>query len=89
MISHFPVSPPSITHFTCPSPLPFACMRVLPHPFTLSHPSALASPYPGASNLPRIKGLPSDCFQAMPSSATYVSGAIDPPKYTLVWWSSL
>jgi hypothetical protein len=45
--------------------LGFACMRVFPHPPTLSYPPTLfnptvpASSYTGASNLHGTKGLPS------------------------------
>jgi hypothetical protein len=63
-------------------PLPFACMRVLPYTPTLSLPVTTASPYSRASNLPGAKGLPSCCCRASPSSATYVSGAEDPFRYT-------
>jgi hypothetical protein len=79
IISRFPVTPPppppSIPHL--PSPLPFACMRVLPHPPTLSSPTAPSSPYSVESNVPGNKGLPSHCCPARPSSATYVSGDKD------------
>ena len=71
MISHFsviPALPPSPPTFSLP--LPFACMRVLPHPPTLSCPTTPASLYSGASNLPRTEGLPSCCCRARPSSAT-------------------
>jgi hypothetical protein len=52
---------------------PFACMRVLPHLPTLQH-----LPYAGASNLHSTKGLSSHCCQVSPSSATYISAAMDP-----------
>ena len=51
MISPFlvtPPQPPIPSHF---SPLPFASMRVLLHPFTHSRLTPLASPYAGASSL--------------------------------------
>jgi hypothetical protein len=89
MIFHFLVTHPPIPHPTSVLPLPFAYMRVLPNPPTLSRPTAPAWPYSGASNLPGTKHLPSCCYQARPSSATYVSGAMDPSRYTLCWWSRL
>jgi hypothetical protein len=60
----------------------------LPHPLCLYEgasplPSTVpASPYAGASNLPRTKGLPFHYCPAKPFSATYVSGAMDPSRYT-------
>jgi hypothetical protein len=79
--------PPPTPHPTIV--LPFTWMGVLPHPSTLSHPTAPASPHTGTSHLPRTnKGLPSHCCQAKPSSATYVSEAMDPSRYTpwlMVW----
>jgi hypothetical protein len=62
--------------------LPFACMRVLPHPPQLSHPTTSASPYSRASNLPGFKGLPSRCCWISPSSVTYISGAMDLSRCT-------
>ena len=58
-------------------------MNVLLHPLTHSHLTTLASPYPGASRSHRTKSLPSHWCQIRPSSATYVSGAMDPSMYTL------
>jgi hypothetical protein len=72
-----------------PFPLPFACMRVLPHPPTISCPTALASPYSGASNLPEAKGLLSHCCQqGYPLLHRYLVPWI-PPCTLLGWWSSL
>ena len=64
-----------------PSILPFVCMRVLPQPPTLSCLTAVASPYAGASNFSGTKSLFSHGCQVRPSSATYVSEAMDPSRY--------
>jgi hypothetical protein len=48
---------PGYSSATPLSPLPFASMRVLLHPFTHSCLTALASPYAGASSCHRTKGL--------------------------------
>ena len=53
MLSPFLVSPPQTL---CPTLLPPASMRVLPHPLPPYHPSI---PYAGALSLHRTKGLPS------------------------------
>ena len=50
MIFPYLVIPHDFPRFT----LPFASMRVLLHPFTLSHTTPLASPYTGASSLPPL-----------------------------------
>jgi hypothetical protein len=60
----------------------FCLYGVLSHLSTLSSTTAPGPPYAGASNLPRTKGLPSHCCQARPSFATYVSGGMDPSRYT-------
>jgi hypothetical protein len=62
--------------------LHFASMRVLPYPPTLSCSTPLTSPYTGASILHMTKSLLSHCCQIRPSSATYVSGTMDPSLYT-------
>jgi hypothetical protein len=79
--SRLPIHQPPHPTYTL-FPLPFASMRVLLHPATLSCPTAPAFPYTGASNLHRTKSLPSHCCQARSSSDTYVSGAIAPSWYT-------
>ena len=58
------------------------------HPFP-PHLSCIS--YAGASSLHRTKGLPFHWCQIRPSSATYVSGAMDPSMapYSLIRWFSL
>ena len=58
MIPAFLVTPPQ-PPIPSPLSLPFASMRVLLHPHTLSCPTAPASQYAGSSNLHRTKRLPS------------------------------
>ena len=81
MISHFMVTPTPIPIPYLPFPLPFTFTSVLPHQPKLSIPTTQASPYHEASNLLRTKGLPSGCYQSRPSSATFVTGAMDPCRY--------
>lgn len=72
-----------LTHI-CPPPfiLPiWKCFSTCPH----SSAPFLHKPYSGASNLPRTKRQPSHCSQPRPFSATYVSGAIDLSRYTLLF----
>ena len=60
MIFPFLFTPPQSPHpILFLSPLPFASMRVFPHPPIHSCPTTPASPYTGASNLQRTRGLPS------------------------------
>ena len=80
LTSQLPLHQPPIQHLS--SPLPFACVRALSHPPTLSCPTTPTSPYARESNVPRTKGLPSHCCQARPFSATNVSEAMDPSRYT-------
>ena len=54
MMSPFLVNPPQPSHPIHFSPLPFASMRVLLHPFTHSCLTPLASPYAGAPSLPPL-----------------------------------
>ena len=81
MISHFLVTPPptSPSHI-CPCS-PFCLYEgAFPSTYTLLS-YRPETPYSGASNLLRTKGLPSRCCQARPSSATYLSGVMDPSMY--------
>ena len=75
MISHFPVTPPKTHHpiFTL-SPLPFASIRVLTH---LLQPHCFSIPLCWGIKPPLNQGPP-----LLLLSATYVSGAMDPFKYT-------
>ena len=82
MISLLPVTLPSNPHPTSALHLPFACIRVLPHPSTLSCPTAPSSPYAGTSDFHGTKDLPSHCCQARSSFGTYVSGAMYPSSYS-------
>jgi hypothetical protein len=83
MISPFLATPSQLPHLIPPPPFPFASMRVLLHPLPNSHLTALAFSYAGASKLNRTMGLPTHWCQTRPSSATYVSGAMYPSRYTL------
>lgn len=51
-------------------------------PPTHFHLTTLLSSYTGTSILHRTKGLPTHRYQIRPSSATYVSSAMDPSIYT-------
>ena len=85
MISHYLVTHPQLPPPIIPHPRPSPTLsfkRVVPHPPTLSHPTTIAFPYAGASNLHRTKALPSHCCQTRLSSATYVSGVMNPSLYT-------
>jgi hypothetical protein len=85
----------SFIYMSNDSPLPsYHSNTPIPHPPSLSlfplwgcspyphSPPALASPFTGASNLPGTKDLPSRCCEVRASSAMYVSGAMDPSRYT-------
>lgn len=82
MMSHFLDSPSTnILSLFFPSP-PFCLYESAPPPTNTLLPHCSILSYAGASSLPWTKGLPSRCCQASPSSATYVSGNINPSRYT-------
>jgi hypothetical protein len=85
--SWLPLHQLSIPHL--PYFLPFACMRVLLHPPTLSHPTAPASPDAGGSNLPGTKGLPSLAVRQDHSLLHMYLELWISPGTLLHWWSSL
>jgi hypothetical protein len=58
MTSHSLVTPPPTLHINPPAPIPFACIRVLPHLPTLSHPTTLVSLSCCGIKPPQDKGLP-------------------------------
>ena len=62
-----------------PFPVPFACLRVIPHPPTCYCPIASASQYTGSSNLHRTKGFLSHCWQARPFPSTMYLELYIPP----------
>ena len=88
MVSHF-LAIPSPTPIPHPlSPLPFACMRLLLHPPTLSCPTAPASPHAGASISPGPRASPPIAVrQGHPLLHMYLESWI-PPCTLLGWWSS-
>jgi hypothetical protein len=81
LTSQLPLHKPPNPHPPSPpSPLPpWGCSSTHPPSCT---PPLHQSSYARASNLHRIKGLPCHCCQARPSSATYVSGVMDPSLCT-------
>jgi hypothetical protein len=83
MISSFPVN--ALQHLHPISPLRLLCLYevvLLPIYLLLSHSSSI--PLCWALNHHKTKDLLSQWCQTRPSSATYVSEAMDPSMYT-VW----
>jgi hypothetical protein len=80
LLSPFLVPPPQAPHPL----LPPISRRVLPHLPTQSCLSGLAFPYFRSSCFQRIKGLLSQWCQKRQSSATYSSGAVGNPVYSMV-----
>ena len=84
MISHFLAIPPQAPYLMPSlSSLPFASMRMLPHPPT--HPSTQPSRIPLHWGIKpaQDQGLPLPLMSDRATfSATYVSGAMDPSRYT-------
>ena len=75
MLSPFPISPLEPPHLI---PLLPASMKMLSVTPTHSYLTTLAFPYTGEWSLYRTKGFPT-----MPSSASYVAGAMGLPMWTL------
>lgn len=73
----------NLTSHICPLLLHFASMMLLTHPPTFSLPTVPSTILAKALNLHRTKGLPLTRYQTRPSTATYVSGAMD-TSYTFL-----